>query len=387
MPNFYLAEGDVDEAQIDLFFFHGLGGDGLGTWRAQGQTDPWPSWLVQDDSRIAVWFVDYDSSPVRAKRSMNIGDRTVSLLSSLKGRVGDRPFVLVGHSLGGLLIKMMVEHCDSRRDDLLSVMDRLRGVVFMATPHTGSRLSDIATKLFPYLATELVGDLAVNLPSLADLSARYRDCVTDLRLPHLTFFETRDTKVAGRVVSAASSDPGVPFFTPVPVDADHLAICKLRDRDTDVYHRIFDFVQERLAEPSVPDSLRRLESLRTPSSGQGIDSGGSSVSAPRPRFEFHEVSVGMLGLSRATGEQGLTEYVRRDHDVKLGDLIKEAHDGTSVMAVLVSDSTSGKTRSCYESLQGLSDEWKDIAHIVRLFENSRGATPRWSSDRSVVRRY
>jgi triacylglycerol esterase/lipase EstA (alpha/beta hydrolase family) len=52
-----------------------------------------------------------------------------------------RPFVFVCHSLGGLVVKQAIRTADSRRaysTETVAFLDTVKGVVFIATPHTGS---------------------------------------------------------------------------------------------------------------------------------------------------------------------------------------------------------------------------------------------------------
>ncbi|MFI8234911.1 hypothetical protein ACIGDI_39565 [Streptomyces sp. NPDC085900] len=57
------------------------------------------------------------------------------------------------------------------------------------------------------------------------------------------------------------------------------------------------------------------------------------------------------------GIEGLTEYVERDHDVELQQIIHLASEGRSRMVMLVGSSSCGKTRACYEAIQHLPDDW------------------------------
>ncbi|MFA1550730.1 hypothetical protein [Actinomadura chokoriensis] len=57
----------------------------------------------------------------------------------------------------------------------------------------------------------------------------------------------------------------------------------------------------------------------------------------------------------------LPRYVRRDHDVQLAAVVRQAADGASVMATLVGESSTGKTRALWESLGLLrerADQWR-----------------------------
>jgi hypothetical protein len=55
------------------------------------------------------------------------------------------------------------------------------------------------------------------------------------------------------------------------------------------------------------------------------------------------------------GLPALPEYVPRDHDVELGQVVRAAAQGRSGIAVLVGGSSTGKTRACWEALGLLRD--------------------------------
>lgn len=55
----------------------------------------------------------------------------------------------------------------------------------------------------------------------------------------------------------------------------------------------------------------------------------------------------------------LPAYIKREHDTRLRSAVGRAVAGRSVMAVLVGGSSTGKTRACWEAIQGLpSDDWR-----------------------------
>jgi hypothetical protein len=47
-----------------------------------------------------------------------------------------------------------------------------------------------------------------------------------------------------------SSDPGFVGSRPVPIDADHVEICKPRDKSSDVYVQVRAFIESRINPPS-----------------------------------------------------------------------------------------------------------------------------------------
>jgi len=53
----------------------------------------------------------------------------------------------------------------------------------------------------------------------------------------------------------------------------------------------------------------------------------------------------------------LPPYVPRAHDRQLGEVVAAAAGGASQIAVLVGGSSTGKTRACWEAIQGLAEPW------------------------------
>ncbi|WP_322750797.1 MULTISPECIES: TIR domain-containing protein [unclassified Frankia] len=72
-------------------------------------------------------------------------------------------------------------------------------------------------------------------------------------------------------------------------------------------------------------------------------------------FEVHEaIDAG----ARAAGLSALPAYVPRDHDEQLRDVVRRALGGTSAVAVLVGESSTGKTRACWEAVTSLPAGWR-----------------------------
>ena len=53
---------------------------------------------------------------------------------------------------------------------------------------------------------------------------------------------------------------------------------------------------------------------------------------------------------RASEHDTLPLYIRREHDQQLSRVVAQTAGGASVMAILVGESSAGKTRACWEAL-------------------------------------
>jgi hypothetical protein len=123
----------------------------------------------------------------------------------------------------------------------------------------------------------------------------------------------------------------------------------------------FDGADDARARPELAWWRRRYDGLVTAldsarhTAGTGArESGAAPLGKPVDAVLPRE-----LGVRRAVhveDAKGLTPYVPRPHDAALAEVVKAAVAGRSGIAVLVSDSTSGKTRACYEALARLAED-------------------------------
>ncbi|MDF0674071.1 MAG: hypothetical protein P0120_06980 [Nitrospira sp.] len=160
-------------------------------------------------------------------------------------RLGDRPIVFVAHSLGGLMVKAMLEREWISRGDKSRILSQTKAVVFLGTPHSGSSLANLAETLAqgaisgtgmlgmalanslgspmsipgdsvgnklakwilgPSATTESLKD---DNPELFDLMKSYRAISRERSIETLSYFETMNYMGVAIVVSQSSADPGL----------------------------------------------------------------------------------------------------------------------------------------------------------------------------------
>lgn len=239
---------------FDLVFVHGLGGEALGTWGFVEGRESWRDWLARDHPGARVWSLDYDAAASAWQGSaMPLTDRAANVLPLLQAHgLGERPLVFVAHSMGGLLVKQLLRRAESSAREYGRVLEATRGVVFLSTPHAGSPLATIANILRLFLrANVTIEDLRRHDPHLRELNAWYRNNSVAAGVRSLVFFETQTTKGV-LVVDPTSADPGITDVTPIPVDSDHLAICKPERPDALVWLVTSRFITDLGLAPVVP---------------------------------------------------------------------------------------------------------------------------------------
>jgi len=255
-----ISEG-IGKIHSHVIFIHGLGGSPTKTW--QSSIDPdicWPQWLAEDIEGLAVLSVGYEAAVSRWKGSaMHLPDRAANVIERilLEPSLNTGEIILIGHSLGGLVIKQMLRTAESlahQRKDVAGFMNRVRRIAFLATPHAGADLAIWGDRLrILFLPSAATACLVRNDHNLRDLNLWYRDWSVKHGIEHLILAETQPTKKLFFVVKPDSSDPGL-TIRPIPIDADHSTICKPSGRSSEIYLHIRQFITRPL-ESSQQDNL------------------------------------------------------------------------------------------------------------------------------------
>lgn len=248
-----VCQSSNGETKRHAIFFHGLGGDAHKTWGTlDNENEFWPQWLVNDIDSLSIWTVAYEASATKWKgTAMHLTDRAKNLLALLlaEPELQSGELILVGHSLGGLVIKQILriaegeQYADARAK---SFIGRVHRVSFLATPHNGATLANILDFLrilfFPSHATAC---LVRRDPNLRELNQWYRKWVNKNKINHLILSETQPIKGMILIVEPDSSDPGL-LSDPILIDADHISICKPNSSSSAIYSLIKDFIGRKV---------------------------------------------------------------------------------------------------------------------------------------------
>ncbi|XP_050805559.1 protein SERAC1 isoform X4 [Gopherus flavomarginatus] len=259
--------------KADVLFIHGLLGAAFKTWRQQDINQPldakafegeevysecWPkTWLASDCPSLRIVSVEYDTHlsdwktkcPIEDHRK-SIAYRSNELLNKLRAAgVGDRPLVWVSHSMGGLLVKKMLVDA-SKNPEMDKIVNNTRGIIFYSVPHHGSQLAEYSMNarylLFPSVE---VKELSTDSPALKELNDDFLSFAKDKKFPVLSFAETLPTHIGSmiklHVVPVDSANLGIGDL--IPVEVNHLNICKPKKKDSFLYQCTVKFIQDALA--------------------------------------------------------------------------------------------------------------------------------------------
>lgn len=346
----------VDSTKKDdlaVIFIHGLNGDARGTWMMDEKDDStlWPRWLASDVD-CSVWVLGYDAKLSSWQdNAMPLPDQGDSVLETLATEEGlkNRPLLLIGHSMGGLVIKTLIHHGRTKGVARYeSVVKRIRGVSFVATPHNGSQLATLAKYAAVLLRTNpQVGNMQTHDAHLRSLNQQFlayfnaKDTCVAVR----TFAETRGVLIGKKVlgwnvggtklvVDPDSSEPHVPGEIAVRLPEDHSSICKLASKNDQLYKSLLAFIKEDVLPKSQPprassNSVERFDSgtntfhpdsYRTPST-KGLVVGKDPTHVFVSYSWAVEKKTGIVGeLQKLCHERGI-ELVRDENVLRHGELI------------------------------------------------------------------
>ncbi|OAG43666.1 hypothetical protein AYO21_02252 [Fonsecaea monophora] len=247
---------DGSDATVDVCFVHGLTGNRDTTWTAKGQSQPWPQTLLAPQLTTArILTYGYDAYVVRTSVPGFNGllDHASNLLHDLtadraRHNASDRPLIFVAHSLGGLVCKKAILLSRNNPEDHLKEMFKCtKGIIFMGTPHMGSRMADWAR--VPASALGMVKSTNKSLLKILELDDQLLESVqveflamirdlreSNRRLEVTCFFEELPFPVVGKVVSKKSAT--FAGYNPIGIHANHRNMVRFASSDETGFKRV-----------------------------------------------------------------------------------------------------------------------------------------------------
>jgi pimeloyl-ACP methyl ester carboxylesterase len=238
MADLYLIASCTRKPLGHIIFVHGLGGHPFETFQFDKRDIDtlWPRWIAEDAPGLMVWTMGYQAPPTNfTGNALNLQARAQTFFARLTQdpRLSDGlPIIFVCHSLGGLVVKQLLRSSNEKRQqskDHRLLLKRVKGLVFLGTPHSGARIATWADWLrFIVNRSQATLDMTRNNPMLDGLNNWFRNW--ESRPATLAFYETVGVSIFGRIVEKPDGDPHLPNVDAQPIERDHFGIVKPADR-------------------------------------------------------------------------------------------------------------------------------------------------------------
>jgi ankyrin repeat protein len=316
----YTPKGSIE---ADIIALTGLGGHAFGSW-AVSPTEMWlRDFLPRDVPQIRVLIYGYDSRIQKRNSRSILSDFTSNFLLKLtdmrrEGRYELRPVILIGHSLGCLMIKEALIKSASLGKNRQPLP--VRSLVFFGAPHRGLDIVAIKTLVDGTPSEDIVQELRKQSPTLTRLNDDFRYLHADLEI--LTIFELEDTPSVietpdgewrhdGPSVTMVEKDSAILYWANeqrVGCNADHRHIARVTRGQNGCYSQLRSFIRH-----SVEQQVTS-QSAETP--GTDVSAVGPSESLLDPqdlRSDFFlAVRNGAANAIRKFLNQGISLESRDD---------------------------------------------------------------------------
>lgn len=354
MAELRILGGDPSQARTHVIFVHGLGGGIDATWQVEGPNgvEAWPCWLTHDLADVAVWGIGYNAAPSGwIGHSLPLEDRAQNVWSLLRAeeRLAHGEIAFIAHSMGGLIAIQLLRCVERDRaaSDAEAFYCRVRKIVFLGTPHKGSKIANllsIVSFILPMRPTVAIRDLRSGSPQLRELSAWFRKLVHREEIAALQLAEGVQLRgwgniAAPTIVTVESADAGL-VDVPTIVDETHLSICKPKNRQAHVYKEILAFLKRPSGGRSEPtrvisaieavgtslhtarsESASEYRALQAKMSDLAKEVRPRPLENTAPMDEALELRIERLRQRRFFPEANIVEEARiLAHDVENGDL-------------------------------------------------------------------
>src|ERR1700733_105246 len=244
----------------------GLAGHAFGSWSSSPQHMWLRDFLPEDIPNVAIYTYGYYSRLQHALSRNIISDharRFVDRLAYLRSTTAEspRPLILVGHSLGGLIIKKALCELKNPNSPYYQPDLVLPCVIFLGTPHKGLEVDALATLVKQEPSRDIVEELKPDSPTLRDLNDQFGRLPGQMKI--VTFYESAMTPTVQRgpdekwtrtgpaalMVKHDSAVLSVPNEVPLPCDDNHSELAKLKRGQASNYTSILTHIRKALPQP------------------------------------------------------------------------------------------------------------------------------------------
>ncbi|KAL6690734.1 hypothetical protein J3F84DRAFT_398202 [Trichoderma pleuroticola] len=208
----------AEDHDVDVIAVSGLGGHAYGSFKDKNGNYMWlqdalPSDLINTHSNrpmARVMIYGHKSNVYKSRSVQDIDDLSTALHSNLLALIQapkTRPIILMGHSLGGLIVKktlITLSKSPSQEDQKL--FRAIYGIVFFGVPHNGMDIESLIPMVDDGPNFPLVKSIGTTSPVLDQLQEEFHPALGrqgDREI--VCFYETAESPTAQQVTVAYSA--------------------------------------------------------------------------------------------------------------------------------------------------------------------------------------
>ncbi|KAK5989673.1 Protein SERAC1-like protein [Cladobotryum mycophilum] len=310
----------LQDSTVDIIAVTGLAGHAFGSWKSKDKPDMWlRDFLPQSILNARILTYGYDTKLPGSQSETSILELSRRLLESIKTirhEKSERPLILIGHDLGGLVVKeALVQASEGSEDDQI-IFRSCYAVLLFGVPNRGLDNSSLMSMVKGQPSENLVKDLGESSRFLRLLHQRFNKCFTLHGSKIICVFETRRTptvewclktgsweRTGPKVMmvphtSAIDAGPTEKTYDQLSIDADHFGITKFSDISDPDYLIIESRIQGLVAnaQGAIRDRFSQHRRKTSPLETHYIETLTVHDYAAFRNYEVDNPTQGTLGL-------------------------------------------------------------------------------------------
>ncbi|KAL7789036.1 hypothetical protein V8C37DRAFT_387023 [Trichoderma ceciliae] len=274
----------LQDAVVDIIAVTGLAGHAFGSWKSKNNPDMWlRDFLPESIPNARILTYGYDTKLPGSQSEASILELSKRLLESIKTiryeQMRTRPLILIGHSLGGLVVKEALVEVSEGSEDDQAVFRSCYAILFFAVPNRGLDNRSLMSMVKGQPNEDLVKSLGKKSRFSSLLHQRFYKCFTYEDTKIICVFETKETptvewcpetgsweRTGPKVMmvphtSAIHAGPNEKSHDQLSINADHSEIVKFSNPSDPDYLIIESRMRELVA--NAPGVIKeRFSSLK-----------------------------------------------------------------------------------------------------------------------------
>ncbi|ORY16015.1 hypothetical protein BCR34DRAFT_598047 [Clohesyomyces aquaticus] len=253
---------------MDIIALSGLNGHAFGSFKQQGGSFMWlRDALPEDMPKARIFTYGYNTRTASNQSVIDLSKTFLATLATLRGKLYTTPprrLVLIGHSMGGLIIKDAITRMISEH---ASLFDALSGVVFFGVPGRGIGIPDLEKLVDELAVAPLADPLGTNnSPFLEQLDQFFgtlrKRARTSSAVQMYCFYETMESPTPSQkkkedgtiswemrgppalLVRKESATSGFNDEETLPINKTHSGLVKFSSKDDQTYTLVLSKLEE-----------------------------------------------------------------------------------------------------------------------------------------------